>query len=141
VRTWDMASRTVYACATCQPLAEGAAQTLPDARRKALAAAGHAREFVSHCATEGLGTMTAAKMTVTQLRSALMVRRLLASTVSPRPPSPAARSYARPGCCILYGPHCTCNLCRQVAVSVQSSDQRSARVLCCCVLPALIASS
>jgi hypothetical protein len=93
VRTWDMATRTVYACATCQPLAEGAAQTLPDARRKALAAAGHAREFVSHCATEGLGTMTAAKMTVKQLRSALMVRRLLASTVSilPLPRCPVLR--------------------------------------------------
>lgn len=39
VRTWDMATRTVYACETCQPLRETEDAVLTPPRRKALAAA------------------------------------------------------------------------------------------------------
>ena len=46
---------------------------LPKARKDAMAAASNAKEFVSHCAAEGADSVTAAKMTVAQLRSALLV--------------------------------------------------------------------
>jgi len=46
---------------------------LPQARRDAMAAASDAKEFVSHCATDGADTVTPSKMTVAQLRAALLV--------------------------------------------------------------------
>eukprot|EP00892_Ulva_mutabilis_P010563 jgi/Ulvmu1/787/UM010_0161.1 len=70
VRVWDMATRTVYACDTCQVLRDG--DKLPKARRDAMAAATDAKEFVSHCATDGGDTVTPSKMTVAQLRAALL---------------------------------------------------------------------
>ena len=48
-------------------------ETLPKARRDAMAAAANAKEFVSHCAAEGGDTVTPEKMTVAQLRAALLV--------------------------------------------------------------------
>lgn len=71
IRSWDMASRTVYACDACQPLRKGT--VLPEARVKAMAAAADAKEFVSHCATDGGATLTPTKMTVSQLTAALKV--------------------------------------------------------------------
>ena len=47
---------------------------LTQARRDAMAAASDAKEFVSHCATDGGDTVTPSKMTVAQLRAALLVR-------------------------------------------------------------------
>ena len=72
VKSWDMANRTVYACTACQALRKGT--EIPEARRKALAAAGESQEFVSHCATDAGATLTPAKMTVAQLTAKLQVR-------------------------------------------------------------------
>jgi hypothetical protein len=47
--------------------------SLPKARKDAMADACHAQEFVSHCAAEGADSVTPAKMTVAQLRAALLV--------------------------------------------------------------------
>jgi len=69
VSSWDMASRTVYACEGCQPLQEGS--VLATARTKALAAASPTKVFKSHCAPEGPETQAAAKMTVAELRARL----------------------------------------------------------------------
>ena len=72
VRTWDMAARTVYACEACQPLRKGT--VLPERRAAAVAAGREAREFASHCATDGGATLTPGKMKVAQLREAIAVR-------------------------------------------------------------------
>jgi hypothetical protein len=74
IQTWTMAARTVYACTTCQPLAAdaaGAAVALPEARRKALAAAAGAVQFVSHCAPDDAGDAgtPAGKLSLAALRA------------------------------------------------------------------------
>lgn len=46
---------------------------LPKARKDAMAVAANAKEFVSHCAAEGSDSVTPKKMTIAQLRSALLV--------------------------------------------------------------------
>uniref|UniRef100_A0A1D1ZV89 DNA-(apurinic or apyrimidinic site) lyase n=1 Tax=Auxenochlorella protothecoides TaxID=3075 RepID=A0A1D1ZV89_AUXPR len=70
VATWDMAGRTVYACARCQPLQAGT--ELAEGRRAAVAAAAPAREFLSHCAPEDPAALgSPKKMTVAGLRAAL----------------------------------------------------------------------
>lgn len=71
VRSWTMASRTVYACEVCQPLAASTRQALPDARKQALTAAGDAKLFASGCARDSGADLTPAKMKVAQLRAAL----------------------------------------------------------------------
>jgi hypothetical protein len=80
VQTWDMAGRKVYACVQCQPLVamdgrgsggvKGATAVLPAARRKALAAAVTAVEFVSHCAPDDVADVATppSKLTVAQLK-------------------------------------------------------------------------
>ena len=69
VKSWDMAARTVYACLQCQQLRKDT--KLTPARTKAMADAGIAKEFVSHCAIDVGTTLTPAKMTVKQLTAAL----------------------------------------------------------------------
>lgn len=70
VRTWDMATRTVYACETCQPR-QG---TMSQARAQAHAAAVTAVLFQSHCAPDSAETMLPSKMSVAQLKQALAKR-------------------------------------------------------------------
>ena len=71
VRSWDMASRTAYACETCQPLIGD----LSGARKKALAKATPVKLFISHCAPDAVdGSLPPHKMTVAQLREALQAK-------------------------------------------------------------------
>ena len=84
VLSWDMASRTVYCCTTCQPLvnntntnsksgggAQGTSSILPAARVKAMAAARQAREFISHCAPDDVNDADTpfSKLTVAALKA------------------------------------------------------------------------
>ena len=82
IKTWDMATRTVYCCETCQPLVG----TMSAARADAHAKAGAPRLFMSHCAPDGNGSGDAlppAKMSVAQLREALAARSLAVSGAKP----------------------------------------------------------
>ena len=72
IRTWSMATRTVYCCDVCQPLPAKAEVT--PARTQAMAAAGPARLFQSHCAPDGADTLLPSKMSVAQLRAALLAK-------------------------------------------------------------------
>ena len=72
VRTWDMATRTVYCCETCQQLPSKV--QLSEARVQAMSGAGPARLFQSHCAPDGADTLLPAKMSVAQLRVALQAK-------------------------------------------------------------------
>ena len=80
IKTWDMATRTVYACETCQPLIG----TMSAARAEAHAKASAPRLFQSHCAPDGAGeALHPAKMSVQQLKAALQGRSLSASGAKP----------------------------------------------------------
>ena len=80
IKTWDMATRTVYACETCQPLVG----TMSAARAEAHAKASAPRLFQSHCAPDGVGeALHPAKMSVQQLKAALLGRKLSASGAKP----------------------------------------------------------
>ncbi|KAK9868369.1 hypothetical protein WJX84_004801 [Apatococcus fuscideae] len=74
IRTWDMNTRTVYACETCQPLIQG---TVVAAERvKAMSAAGPTKVFQSHCAPESAENQSAGQMTVVLLKQALAAKSL-----------------------------------------------------------------
>ena len=76
IKTWDMATRTVYCCETCQPLVG----KMSAARAEAHAKASAPRLFMSHCAPDGGdAVLHPAKMSVEQLRAALTGRGLAAS--------------------------------------------------------------
>ena len=76
IKTWDMATRTVYCCETCQPLVG----KMSAARAEAHAKAAAPRLFMSHCAPDGGdAVLHPAKMSVEQLRTALTGRGLAAS--------------------------------------------------------------
>ena len=95
VRTWDMATRKVYCCETCQPLV-GDVMSAKRAEKHAQSVA--AATFVSHCAPDGDDTVTPGKMTIAQLRAALeakgakavLLSRLLA--LHEPPAAPAVRT-------------------------------------------------
>ena len=53
-----MATRTVYACETCQPLLLQPGVELDPARLKALSASGPTKQFKSHCAPEAKTQVT-----------------------------------------------------------------------------------
>ena len=72
IRTWSMATRTVYCCDACQPLPSHVG--VSQARTEAMAAAGPARLFQSHCAPDGADTLLPSKMSVAQLRAALLAK-------------------------------------------------------------------
>ena len=102
VQSWDMASRTCYACPSCQPA--GSTELPADAR--------DVRVFVSHCAKEPLAARLAQgaeKLLVRELQAELttrglpatgkkseLVQRLKASLVEPGGAGPAVR-VASPG--------------------------------------------
>ena len=71
IRSWDIASRTAYACPTCQPLRHDDAT--PTERRAVVSKAKGAVEFVSHCAPddENVLLLSPSKMTVAQLKNLL----------------------------------------------------------------------
>lgn len=77
LKTWDMASRTVYCCTACQPLvasaAAGAEGDLPQARKKAMAGAVQAVQFRSHCAPDDDGHVATppSKLSVAELKKRL----------------------------------------------------------------------
>ena len=76
IKTWDMATRTVYCCENCQPMVG----TMTKARAEAHAKAAAPRLFMSHCAPDGGdAVLHPAKMSVEQLRTALSGRGLPAS--------------------------------------------------------------
>jgi hypothetical protein len=76
IKTWDMATRTVYCCEVCQPLVG----QMSAARAEAHAKAAAPRLFMSHCAPDGGdAALHPAKMSVEQLRAALAGRGLPAS--------------------------------------------------------------
>jgi hypothetical protein len=80
VATWDMQTRTVYCCETCQPLV-GA---MSPARAKAHGMAAPTRLFQSHCAPDDAAeALPPAKMSVTQLREALTKHNLAATGAKP----------------------------------------------------------
>ena len=81
IATWDMASRTVYACETCQPRVG----EMSAARAKAHAEAAPARLFQSHCAPDDDdgAALAPAKMTMPRLREALAARQLPTSGTKP----------------------------------------------------------
>lgn len=73
VLSWDMASRTVYACGgICQPLRKEWMSDikLAPARRKALGEASQAKQFKSHCAPDDVaeGSIPLIKLTVAELK-------------------------------------------------------------------------
>jgi hypothetical protein len=72
IRSWSMATRTVYCCEACQPLPSHV--VVSQARTEAMAAAGPARLFQSHCAPDGADTLLPSKMSVSQLRAALLAK-------------------------------------------------------------------
>jgi hypothetical protein len=72
IMTWDMATRTVYCCETCQPRT-GA---MTAARAEAHAKAAPPRLFQSHCAPDGGEALPPAKMSLAQLKEALALRRV-----------------------------------------------------------------
>ena len=57
VRAWDMATRTAYACETCQPLLAGT--LLSPARAADLASGDAPKLFNSHCAPDDAGAQAA----------------------------------------------------------------------------------
>jgi hypothetical protein len=74
-----MAGRTVHACPGCQPLTQGAALSLKPARRAALAAAGAAAVFTSHCAPDDdaeAATLAPGKLTIAKLKEQLVAKGL-----------------------------------------------------------------
>jgi len=70
VVSFDISSRTAYACPSCQPLRSGVAAQLPAARRKRVEGATPAKLFSSRCAPDELSALPPSKMTVAQLRAA-----------------------------------------------------------------------
>eukprot|EP01023_Acetabularia_acetabulum_P068810 TRINITY_DN9824_c0_g1_i3.p1 TRINITY_DN9824_c0_g1~~TRINITY_DN9824_c0_g1_i3.p1 ORF type:complete len:606 (-),score=115.20 TRINITY_DN9824_c0_g1_i3:652-2469(-) len=68
ISRWDMATRKVYACLTCQPLYE---VELEEGRKKALADAGVPILFSSKCAPEAEEDILPEQMTVAQLKQKL----------------------------------------------------------------------
>jgi len=70
IRSWDIASRTAYACPTCQPLRH---DSTPTERQAIVSKAKGAVEFVSHCAPddENVLLLLPSRMTVAQLKNLL----------------------------------------------------------------------
>lgn len=112
IMTWSMSSRTVYACATCQPqkrAGEGGGAGGPSASSPPSLPKGAKAHvpFVSHCAGEGPDTIRPEVMTVEQLkgelkgkglpttgRKAQLVERLTAAYATVQPEAPAAAEAA-----------------------------------------------
>ena len=71
VVSFDINSRTAYACLNCQPLRKGVMAALPAARRKEVESASPAKLFASRCAPDEVNVaLPPSKMTVAQLRAA-----------------------------------------------------------------------
>lgn len=71
ISTWDMQTRTVYACEVCQPLRLDPGTELAPGRISALKASMPTRQFKSHCAPEAAAQAVPAQMTVKELKVAL----------------------------------------------------------------------
>lgn len=71
IKSWDIATRTAYACPTCQPLINN--DTISKDRRLIVDKAIEAVEFVSHCAPDDqhVALMSPSKLTVAQLKQVL----------------------------------------------------------------------
>eukprot|EP00890_Picochlorum_soloecismus_P004363 jgi/Picsp_1/4928/NSC_02292-R1_formamidopyrimidine-dna glycosylase len=71
IKSWDIATRTAYACPTCQPLVNN--DSLSKDRRLIVEKATAAVEFVSHCAPDDqhVALMSPSKLTVAQLKQVL----------------------------------------------------------------------
>ncbi|MEW5301720.1 MAG: hypothetical protein WDW36_004561 [Sanguina aurantia] len=79
VLSWDMATRTVYACETCQ------VPTVVNAERAAAhAAAAPARTFLSHCAPESRANLPVEQLTVVLLKAKLLSLGLDTSGTKPK---------------------------------------------------------
>eukprot|EP01025_Chloroclados_australasicus_P056204 TRINITY_DN6911_c1_g1_i1.p1 TRINITY_DN6911_c1_g1~~TRINITY_DN6911_c1_g1_i1.p1 ORF type:complete len:456 (-),score=49.16 TRINITY_DN6911_c1_g1_i1:707-2074(-) len=68
IKSWDIATRRVYACLTCQPLLEA---ELEESRKKALAEAGVPILFASRCAADAPEDKLPEQMTVKELQDKL----------------------------------------------------------------------
>eukprot|EP01026_Neomeris_dumetosa_P032305 TRINITY_DN2561_c0_g1_i2.p1 TRINITY_DN2561_c0_g1~~TRINITY_DN2561_c0_g1_i2.p1 ORF type:complete len:434 (-),score=88.53 TRINITY_DN2561_c0_g1_i2:170-1471(-) len=68
IQSWDIATRRVYACLTCQPLHEA---ELEESRKQALAEAGVPLLFSSKCAPDEQDNESLEKLTVKQLKDKL----------------------------------------------------------------------